>query len=90
MVKLNMSHLEKYFLVVCKAIIALTIYFVWTVPFLGFVMYFIASLSLVILLFVLWYTYVILEVLPTLVRKADIEFQRLIPERNVIDSPGSD
>jgi hypothetical protein len=71
--KLN---IERNFVLVVKSIIAVTIYCFKTAPHFGIILYAIVILSLAGGLAFLWYSYLVLDIIPTLFRKIDSEVQQ--------------
>lgn len=74
-IKKQKLNIEKNFILVSKAIIAISIYF-GIVPHFGVLLYSITLVCLAALLALLWYAYLVLDVLPTIVRKIDSEVQQ--------------
>lgn len=74
--------IEKNFLLLFKAILTVTIYF-FTVPHFGGLLYGITIAGLIAGLAVLWYSYLVLYVLPIIMRKIDHELQQYLAEQAI-------
>ncbi len=79
----QMQNIERNFMLLFKAIIAISIYYFSTVPHLGFYLYIISILVFVALMIILWYTYLVLYVLPAIVRKIDYELQQHVANETI-------
>jgi|GEM_PF-1926752 hypothetical protein len=89
MLNKQMQNIERNFTLLFKALVAISIFYFATVPHLGLFLY-IASMAVsTALMIMLWYTYLVLYVLPTIVRKIDFELQQHLASEAVANEQAS-
>lgn len=69
---------KSHFFLLVRLAIALTIY-IFVLPHFGLALYVVATILTLAGLSILWYGYLILEILPVVVRKVDLEMQQHVP-----------
>lgn len=74
----QLQNIERNFSLLFKAIIAVSIYYFSTVPYFGLFLYIVSIVVFMALMVVLWYTHLVLYVLPAVVRKIDSELQQYL------------
>jgi hypothetical protein len=76
MLKRQTENIQRNFLLLFKSVIVISIYFFSTVQHFGLILYCITIAGLLAGMVFLWYSYLVLDVLPTLIRKIDFEIQQ--------------
>jgi hypothetical protein len=83
MLNKQMQNIERNFMLLFKAIVAVSIYCFSTVPHFGLFLYIVSMAVFIALMIMLWYTHMILYVLPAFVRKIDYEMQQHLTSEGI-------
>ena len=89
MLNRQLQNIEKNFSLLFKAIVAVSIYYFSTVPYFGLFLYIVSIVVFMALMVVLWYTHLILYVLPAFVRKIDSELQQHLTSETIATGQSS-
>jgi hypothetical protein len=81
-IRLQTEVIRKNFQLLFKALVIISIYFLWTVKHFNGLLYAITVIGILGAMIFLWYSYAVLDVLPTLIRKIDAEIQKHLEDEN--------
>lgn len=85
MVKQTSQNVERNFQLNIKVLVTISIYFFFTAPYFGVILYILSTIALLATMIFFWYSYLVLDVLPTLVRKIDYELQQIVKQQELPD-----